>query len=437
MEIPGGKKMLCWFCRRHGLEAPPSTVSNITIVLSLVAFLLGVSGTARAQTLRVGVLLPLSGRLASIGEMEKTAFSMAAAAVEERGGIQGRELEFVFADTAADPDTGRSAARELITRQDVLALTGGVSSAATWEAANVAEENRVPFLISSASADRITEKGFNYVFRISAPASEQFDALSSFVRTATDIRSAGILWESAMGEFLYRRFLRLFKRIDVRVNMREPFQGGETKPMDLILEAMLKNPDMVCVIARAETGAMLMDRAREAGLNPKAFLGGTTDFVTEGFAAAAGESAEYLYAPTPWAKSVPYPRAMAFYDAFSSASGGPPDYHAAQAFAAAEVLVDALMRTGQPAPEEIQKALAATDLMTVFGPVRFVAYAQKTRQNRAPGFLVQWQRGEPEVVWPRRFATAPYVYPLPFWLVPEEPSGIPSPRRGDSLQMGN
>jgi len=387
---------------------------------------------------KVGVLLPLSGRLAPIGEMEKTAFSIAAAAVNRTGGIQVTPLEWVFEDTAGDPRKGRAAAERLISTHGVLALTGGVSSAVAWEVATVAQECKTPFLVTTASADRITEKGLAYVFRISAPAGEHFAPLSSFVRNATDIRTAAILWDQAMGEFLYRRFERLFRRLGVQVILREWYRSGETDPVELILQTMIKEPHLVCVIARAETGGMLMRCARETGLNPMAFLGGTTDFATKPFATAAGESAENVYAATPWVPSAPYPQARAFYEAFSNASTQPLDYHAAQAFASAEVIVDALRRTREPTPEKIQEALTATDMMTVFGPVRFAGYEQKTHQNRAPGFLVQWQQGVAQVVWPRKMATAPYIYPLPpLWMEDEQFSGSSVLQTGDSLRIGD
>jgi branched-chain amino acid transport system substrate-binding protein len=409
----------------------------IATFLGCLVFLLGLPGHAVSQSVRVGVLLPLSGHLAAIGDMEKTAFSMAALAVNDQGGIHGHRLDLLFADTAGKPSTARSAAERLISQEAVVALSGGVSSAVAWEIANLAQQKRIPFLVTTASANRITEKGLDHVFRLAAPAGEQFDPLTSFVRRATDIHSAGILWDQDMGDFLYRRFLRLFRHVAVRVNMREPYRSGDTDPMDVILEAMVRNPHLICVIARAKTGAMLIQQAREAGLNPRAFLGGTTDFATDAFAAAADESAEHVFAVTPWVQTAPYPRARDFYQAFSKTFGAPPHYHAAQAFAAAEVIVDALRRSPGLASEEIQQALAATDMMTVFGPVRFIAYEHKTQQNRAPAFLIQWQRGEPQIVWPRNMATAPYVYPLPIWSAQEDSAGAPARQTGDRLRLGD
>ena len=66
-------------------------------------------------------------------------------------------------------------------------------------------------------------------------------------------------------------------------------------------------------------------------------------------------------------------------------------------------------------PEDVRAALAKTDMMTVFGPVKFISYGKKTQQNKLPTFLVQWQKGQLETVWPEDVATAKYVYPVPNW----------------------
>jgi branched-chain amino acid transport system substrate-binding protein len=48
--------------------------------------------------------------------------------------------------------------------------------------------------------------------------------------------------------------------------------------------------------------------------------------------------------------------------------------------------------------------------MSAFGPVRFTSYDKKTQQNSLPTYLVQWQKGVLETVWPQFVATQAYVY---------------------------
>ncbi len=65
-----------------------------------------------------------------------------------------------------------------------------------------------------------------------------------------------------------------------------------------------------------------------------------------------------------------------------------------------------------------RESLTKTDMMTVFGPVKFVSYDKKTQQNKLPTYLVQWIDGKLELVWPKEIATKPYMYPIDwakFW----------------------
>jgi branched-chain amino acid transport system substrate-binding protein len=78
-----------------------------------------------------------------------------------------------------------------------------------------------------------------------------------------------------------------------------------------------------------------------------------------------------------------------------------------------QVIADALKRTKVLTPAKVRDALAKTKMTTVFGPVKFISYNKKSRQNRLPTYLVQWIDGKAEIVWPKNMATKKYVYPRP------------------------
>ncbi|MBI5166749.1 MAG: ABC transporter substrate-binding protein, partial [candidate division NC10 bacterium] len=63
--------------------------------------------------------------------------------------------------------------------------------------------------------------------------------------------------------------------------------------------------------------------------------------------------------------------------------------------------------------EDLRQALLQTDLMTPFGRVKFESFDNYTNQNRLPTLLVQWQKGKLVTVWPKEYAAADYVYPVP------------------------
>jgi branched-chain amino acid transport system substrate-binding protein len=54
-------------------------------------------------------------------------------------------------------------------------------------------------------------------------------------------------------------------------------------------------------------------------------------------------------------------------------------------------------------------------MKTAFGPVKFISYGKKTQQNKLDTYMVQWQKGTLEAVWPTNVATKKYIYPTPHW----------------------
>jgi branched-chain amino acid transport system substrate-binding protein len=369
---------------------------------------------ANAERVKVGTILPLTGKLAPFGEIERNSFVMAVHEINAAGGVQGDTLDLIIEDTAGHPDVGRTAMDKLISQDKVLCVVGGISSTVAWTIAAVAQDRRVPFLINTASADKITEQGWDYVFRLSTPTSEQPKTLASFLTRVAGLKTVAILYEDGpFGDFELKKFVRLCRRLSLKVVMREGYPTGSTDFRPTLEKARGKNPDMMYVISRETEAAQITLQAKELNLVPRIFLGHASGFTSPEFQRIAGIASEYVCSHTLWAPCVPYPGAREYFDNFLTRQGASPDYHGPQAFAAMNVIADALKRALSLTPEEVRNSLAQTDMMTVFGSVKFISYGKKKGQNTAPTYLVQWINGQLETVWPKAVSTALYVYPQP------------------------
>lgn len=370
-----------------------------------------------AQGIRVGVLLPLTGRLSELGgETAYRAFQMAAEDINAAGGIHGEKIEILFEDTIGDRQIGLSAVEKLITQDNVVLLTGGFSSTVTWATSAFAQKREIPFLVSTASADRITEADREYVFRLNTPVSEQPNALASFLKRVTSVKTVAILHEQTiLGESYSRKFRQICETWGLSVVMKEDYDVGAYDFRALLTEVKAKYPDLVYMISQTQDGALIMQQAREVDLNPKLFVGDPSGFGLHEFREQALETSTYVYAPVIWAPSLPYPDAKEFHNRFIIKYENPPDYHGAQAYAAMQIIARVLREAKSFTPEDIRDALAEIDMMTLLGPVKFVSYDRKTQQNRLPTYLVQWLDGGLRTVWPKQVATESYVYPTPTW----------------------
>jgi branched-chain amino acid transport system substrate-binding protein len=384
-------------------------------VLLLAVFLCG--GVLAADTIKVGVLLPLTGSMAKFGEIEKRSYEMAAEEINAKGGVNGKKIELLFEDDTGKPDVGRSGVEKLISREKVPVITGGYSSSVTAAAAPVAQQFKVPFVICTGSADDITEKGYDYVFRINQFASEYPNAVESFLKeVAKDVKTVALLYEnSAFGQSSSKSFEEDAKRLGLKIVVKEGYQAGAIDFKPILTKVKAANPDMIYMVSYVMDASLLMRQSKELRINPKMFVGGGAGFTLPEFAKSAGDASDGVYSATLWIETLPFPGAKAYFDKFQKKYGSETEYHGAEAYAAMYVVADALKRAKSISPKDVRDALTTTDMKTAFGPVKFISYGKKTQQNKLDTYLVQWQKGELDAVWPKSTATKKYIYPTPPW----------------------
>lgn len=370
---------------------------------------------AFAEVVKVGVLLPLTGKLRPFGEIEQRSFLMAVKEINEKGGIHGKAVDLIIEDTQGDPNTGRWAIKKLISKDKVILVGGGWSSSVTWAAAPVAQESKIPFLINTASADKITEQGWDYIFRLNPPTSEYERGFESFCReVAQDTKTAVVIYEkSSFGQAGKDKFVKLIDRLKLKMILQRGYEADALDFAPTLMQIKSRKPDLIAMVSETRSASQIMKEAKALNLKPRLYFGVSSNFAHLRFGKSLGRRAEYLFSSTLWTPSVPYPGARVYHEKFMGAFGMSPGYHGAQAYAAMQVIADALKRSESLKAEDIRDAFSQTDTMTVFGPVRFVSYGKKRQQNRHQTLLVQWLKGRLETVWPETLASSDFAYPLP------------------------
>jgi branched-chain amino acid transport system substrate-binding protein len=295
-------------------------------------------------------------------------------------------------------------------------LGGGYGSSETYSIAGVAQQKKLSLLINTGSADKITEQGWNYVFRLNPPVSEYSAAAESFLNEVAKPKAAAILFENTLfGTSGSKEFEQSCKQLGIQVALKEGYESGAVDFKPLLIKVKNANPDLIYMISYIMDASLLMRQSMELDINPKLFIGGAAGFTLPEFLQNAGKAAEGVFSADLWMPTLPYPGAMDYYNNYKKLYGKDTEYHGAEAYAAMYVIADVLKRAKSYSPEDIRQALAATDMMTVFGRVKFISYEKKINQNKLPTYLVQWIKGKLECVWPKEVATAKYVFPHKAW----------------------
>ncbi|MDQ0338144.1 branched-chain amino acid transport system substrate-binding protein [Caldalkalibacillus uzonensis] len=368
--------------------------------------------------IKIGAVLPMTGPAAVFGEKFQNAYTMAVEEINEAGGVRGgMKLELVIEDSQERPEEGVKSAERLINDDDVLILTGGRSSGVTFAVARVANQYQMPYLIDHGSTDLATQSGWEYVFRFNPTAGMYSEALQDFLINETDVSSvAYIQVDNAFGDAIYEYGLKDFfeeKGYDV---LYEKYDENSLDLRPIMNNVKNFGPDAVIMTSGTDNEAtQIMRAAAEAGVNAKVFAGTGAGHSIMGFYEQAGDLAEYVMSSAPWHGDKSQDEWHEFYNNYRDRYGHSPGEHEVEGYVSIYIIADVLERAESLNREDVRKALAETDMMTIFGPIKFEDFDGYTNQNRGITELSQWIDGELVSVYPEEVADREPVYPFPSW----------------------
>ena len=367
-----------------------------------------------SEPIVIGVPLPLSGKQMEDGRMMKDSFEMAMKTINQQGGINGRPLHLVYADDQGKESIGEKIIKDLVNNSKAVMLVGGHTSAPTYAMAKVANKLDVPFLISTASADRITQKRWKNIYRLNPPVSEYTKGLEDFWMKDLKPKSMSIIYENSMFGINGATHMMAFcleNGIDIKSTVGYSKERTDPAYFRSILALQVEDPpDLIYMVSRLDDGVSLVRAIREVKIDTL-LCGGAGGFTSQEFVKRAGKAANHLLTATLWSNQLPYTGAKEYYDHFLQKYSYPPDYHGAEAYSALLVAADALKRAESLSPKSIRSALNKTLMMTPFGPVKFYSYEDFERQNTVRTLVLQIINDKFEVIWPPDVATAGFVPP--------------------------
>jgi branched-chain amino acid transport system substrate-binding protein len=387
------------------------------VIISAIAASLAAPLTCSAsEPLVVGVL---HSEAYTYATMMKNSFEMALEMIDKRGGINGRPLKLVYANDQGKAKPGEKAVIELVEKNGAVMLVGAYQSSNTIYMGRIADKLDRPLLVCTAADDRITQRKWKNVYRLNPPAKGYTNSLEDFFLNKIRPKSMAIVYEnSPYGTSGAMRMMWFCRGNNIDLHAIEPYHK-ERLSADYFnrVVARLKEdpPDVIYMVSYLKDGALLVKNIRDAKID-SLLCGGAGGFTSQKFITEAGVSANLLLTATLWTPQLQYPGIKEYYDQYTKKYASAPDYHGAEAYSALLVAADALKRADSYSPASIRAALDQTDLMTPFGPVKFLSYEKFERQNRLPTQVLQILNGKFECVWPQALASANFTAP-PEWKV--------------------
>ena len=395
--------------------------------------------TAQPKDIVIGVVYPMSGPSAQAGVDDKPAFEIAAEIangtldlpfpfyqrLKGMPGLKGAKVRLIFADHQGKPEIGQAEAERLITQEKVAAIVCCWHSNVTATASQVAERHGVPFLNAESSSPPLTSRGFQWFFRTSPHDGHFSQVMFDFFRDyqakrGIKLKTLALTYEdTTFGSDSGKVERELAAKLGYEVVLDLQYRARSTSLQSEVQRLKAANPD-VWMPTSYQTDAILFVRtSRELDYNPRMIMAQDSGHISSDFVKQVGREAEGTLTRAPFSTDLigKRPVAQALNAIYAKRAGKDLYDFPARAFTGMMALLDAINRAGSTTPEDIRRALVATDipgdqLIMTWDGVRF----DKTGQNvLVKGIILQMQGGSYHTVYPFDVATREVIYPIPAW----------------------
>jgi branched-chain amino acid transport system substrate-binding protein len=391
-------------------------MKRFSLILSLLLVLLFTCHVFAQEVLKFGIPLPLTGTNAKFGEIEKKSYEIALEEINAKGGIKGKKVVLEFEDSQGKPEISRSIVERLIDVKKQPIIFGEYSSSSSKAVAAVAEERKVPYMVVTGATDDITQQNYKYVFRMNPTNNYYTVGLMSFLQEVVKPKTIAILYESSdFGTSGADDMVNQAKKYGMTVLVKEQYEKGAVDFKPTLSKVKAAKPDVIYMVSYVMDAALLMRQIRELRIDSNLYAGGAAGFAIPEFIQNAKEASELVMTATLWSPQVKYAGAGAFAEKYKKLYQDYPSYHGAEAYSALYIIKDVLERAKSWSADDIRDAFKKTNMMTAFGPVKFEDKEGYTNQNFMDTLVMQVIKGKHETIWPQKYASAKYVYPIPKW----------------------
>ena len=390
---------------------------------------------AQPRTIKVGVISPVTGPLAEVGQDSRLGAQMAAEAVNAAGGITsmgGAPLELLLADSQTKAEVARAEADRLVSAGARL-LTGAFHSAHVASIASLAQQRRVPYIIDISAADAPTanvaksvregQQKTQYVYR-TFPGSAIFGR--NAVRYMTEIfREAGVspkrvvamYTNDLFGKTQTDSFLAAHRAANPGFEIVDviPYPENAVDLSTEVSRAKAARPDVLAPVTRPVTAILLLEELARQRVELMGVISpGAPGLYETKQIRQLKDRIEYVMDITVW-PNYRLPLTQRVAAEYVKRSGGRNfDASAAYTYEAVLVIADVLERAASVDPDALAAAIKQTKfsggLTVATGPITFNEVGDNPNASTV---VLQILGQKPRAVWPKAAAQQRFVFPRP------------------------
>jgi branched-chain amino acid transport system substrate-binding protein len=337
-----------------------------------------------ADVIKIGAPLALTGSLADEGKKQDVVWKMWLDKVNAAGGIsvggKKMQVELVKYDYQSDGQRAAQLAEKLITDDKVDFALSPFGSGHTKIVATVTERYQTPLLACASSSEAVFDQTFKYLFGTLSPNGGMTNAMVAFFKTKMPgLKRIAVLGrDDVFPKSMAQGLSAAAKSAGLDVTYDQLYAVGTMDHSAAVSAIKATNPDWI--YATGYTQDLILIRKQMADLGVKAPIitmvaGPAYKEYTDGLGNLANgvTSSSWWHHATNYKGIGVWPTTADFYKEFVAKEHSDPDYVHASCAAAVVVLKDAIERAGSTDKSKVRDALAATNVSTFYGPVKFSA----------------------------------------------------------------
>ena len=369
-------------------------LNSLAAALAIAAPL---AASAQTGPIRVGVVTPLSGTYAGIGQQVKWGLDLAAAQINAAGGVMGRKLELVYEDEEANPAVATQKAEKLFQVGKVDFLTGTVNSGSTLAVGQVAERNNRLIATTVSFADSITaDKCSPNVFRVNARAGMQSAALADWM--ASTQKNANVFYlgpDYEMGRSTVAAFKAAAEGKGAKTagEVFAPLDNKDYSPYFGQIRGA--RPTVIYTSVAGNDTVRLFTQMAEFGVNRNVQVVGASGTVTSQNLGAIGKAADGFVTGVGYSSSIDSQENRKFVADFEAANKSKPDLYGADSYGVLFFYKAAVERAKSTDTDKVREAMRGLQWATPQGTKTMRAGDHQAMQDM---YAVKVNGGKFEIV---------------------------------------
>ncbi|WP_427312351.1 amino acid ABC transporter substrate-binding protein [Cupriavidus sp. H39] len=390
---------------------------------------LSLPGAAKAETdtIVLGAAVSLTGKYSTNGKNTQDGYNLAVKRINEMGGVKvggkAYQLKILFYDDESTSARGAQLAERLISQDGVKFVLGPYSSGLTKAMAPVTEKYRIPMVEGNGADRNLFTQGYRYMFAVLNTSDYYLRAAINLAaeqahqagKSPKTLKVAIAIENDNFSQDVRDGVAEDAKRLGMQVVIDDKLPPELNDMSVTLAKVKALKPDILVVSGHEKGAALAVRQVAEMRIDVPMLALTHCDSaqIIEKF----GKSAEFAVCGSQWDRTLSYKdrwfgTADQYAQRFEKEFRYDPPYQAAESSAAVLAFADAFERAGSLDTEKVRQALAATDLMTFYGPLKFDQSGKNIAKSMV---LYQVQDGKFKVVAPGKWASSKVIYPAPAW----------------------